>query len=191
MEKEFSPLSLYHHFSLEYIISKQQAAIKSSIVNANSHLNGIFLSFDSLNKEFYLGNRLVDSFSSCNKADYSLEESKSHYCSLLDNIVLNTSSDPSTVIVVSDTSIKNNVTISIAHIHSFSNPLKKTLYHAINVTLTEAELFAIRCGVNQVTQIPGTSCIIIVTNTLYAVQRIFNSIIHPYQIQVIAISKDL
>ena len=64
MEKEFSSLS-YHHFSLEYIISKQQTATKSSIVDANSHLNGIFLSFDSLNKEFYLENRLVNSFSNC------------------------------------------------------------------------------------------------------------------------------
>ena len=149
LEKEFSSLS-YHHFSLEYIISKQQAATKSSIVDANSHLNGIFLSFDSLNKEFYLENRLVDSFSncfSCHKADYSSEGSKSHHCSLLDNIMLNTSSNLSIVIVVSDTSIKNNVNISIAHIHSFSNPLKKTLYHAINVISTEAELFAIRCGI--------------------------------------------
>ena len=149
LEKEFSSLS-YHHFSLEYIISKQQAATKSSIVDANSHLNGIFLSFDSLNKEFYLENRLVNSFSNCfsfYKADYSSKERKSHHCSLLDNIMLNTSSNLSIVIVVSDTSIKNNVTISIAHIHSFSNPLKKTLYHAINVISTEAELFAIRCGI--------------------------------------------
>ena len=61
--------------------------------------------------------------------------------------MLNTSSNLSIVIVVFDTSIKNNVTISIAHIHSFSNPLKKTLYHAINVISTEAELFAIRCGI--------------------------------------------
>ena len=42
--------------------TKQQAAIKSSIVDVSSHLNGIFPSFDSLNKEFYLKNRLVDFF---------------------------------------------------------------------------------------------------------------------------------
>ena len=176
------------------MISKQQAAIKSSIVNVNSHLNRIFPSFNSLNKEFYLGNRLVDSFSnyfSCHKANYSSEESKSHHCSLLDNIMLNALSDLLTVVVVSDTNIKNNVIMSIVHIHSFSNSLKKTLHHAINVISTEAELFAIKYGINQVTQIFGTSCIIIVTNTLYAGQRIFNSTIHSYQIQMIAISKDL
>jgi len=40
---------------------------------------------------------------------------------------------------------------------------------------TEAELFAIRCGINQATQIPGTSRIIIVTDTLHVARRIFDS----------------
>ena len=182
LEKRFSSLLSHHHFSLEYMTTKQQAAIKSFIVDASSHLNGIFLSFDSLNKEFYLGNRLVDSFSSCNKADYSLEESKSHYCSLLDNIVLNTSSDPSTVVVISDTSIKSNITMSVIYDHLFNNPLKKTLHHAINVTSTEAELFSIRCGINRTTQISSTSHIIIITDALYVTQRIFDLTIHLYQI---------
>jgi len=65
--------------------------------------------------------------------------------------MLNTSSDPSTVDIVSDTSIKNNVTTSVAHIHLFNNPLKKTLHYVINITSTEVELFAIRYGINQTT----------------------------------------
>jgi len=96
--------------------------------------------------------------------------------------VLNTSSNLSTVIVVSDTSIKNSVTISIAHVHSSNNPLKKTLYYTINVISTEVELFAIRYRINQALQIPGTSCIIIVTDILHVAQRIFNSTIYLYQI---------
>ena len=55
----------------------------------------------------------------------------------------------------------------------------------------EAALFAIRCGINQATQIPGTSRIIIVTDTLHVARRIFDSTIHPYQSQSIAIFKDL
>lgn len=104
-------------------------------------------SFDSLNTEFHLGNRLIDSFSShfsFHKADCSLEERKSHHYSHLDNIMLNASSDPSIVVVISNASIKNNIVISIAHVYSFNSPLKKTLYHIINVTTIEAELFAIR-----------------------------------------------
>ena len=48
------------------------------------------------------------------------------------------------VIVIADTSVKNNITIFIVHIPSFNNPLKKVLYQAINTTSTEAELFEIK-----------------------------------------------
>ena len=148
LKKRFSSLLSYHHFSLEYITSKQQTAIKSSIVNAKSYLNRIFPPLNFLNIEFYPENRLTDSFSSCfsfYKTDCSLEESKSHHCSHLDSIMLNASYDSSTVIIISDASIKNNI-----------------------ITI-KAELFAIRCGINLAIQIPGTSHIIIITDTLYII----------------------
>jgi len=70
--------------------------------------------------------------------------------------------------ILTDTSIKNNITISIAYVHLFNRPLKKTLYHTINVMTIEAELFAIRCRINQAIKIPGTSfIIIIITNALH------------------------
>jgi len=96
--------------------------------------------------------------------------------------MLNASSDLSTVVVISDTSIKSNITISVIYDHLFNNPLKKTLHHAINVTSTEAELFSIRCGINQTIQIPSTSYIIIITDALHVIQRIFDLTIHLYQI---------
>ena len=37
-------------------------------------------------------------------------------------------------VIISDKSIKNNVVISILHIYSHSNGIKKTIYHAINIT---------------------------------------------------------
>ena len=55
----------------------------------------------------------------------------------------------------------------------------------------EVELFAIRCRINQATCIPGISHIIIITNVLHVVRKIFDSAIHPYQIQLIMILKDL
>ena len=125
--------------------------IKNSVVNANNHLNGIFPSFNSLNKEFHPGNRLVDSFSDCfsfHKADHSSRESKSLYCSHLDNVVFTVTSDLSTIVIVSNTSIRNSVAMSITHVYSFNNLLKKTLHHTINITIMEAELFAIRYRIN-------------------------------------------
>jgi len=58
------------------------------------------------------------------------------------------SNDSKSVVMVSDASIKNNIAMFISHIHSPSNPIKKTICYAVNITSTEAELFAIRCGIN-------------------------------------------
>ena len=83
-------------------------------------------------------------------------------------------------IVISDTSIKDNVTTSVAHIHLYNNLIKKTVYHAINITSIEAELFAIRCGINQATQVPDIFYIIVIMDTIHVVQKIFDLSIYPY-----------
>ena len=113
------------------------------------------------------------------------------YCCKLDNFVFNTLSNSNSVIVVSNASIRNYITTSITHIYSFSSPIKKTLHYTIDITSTEAELFAIRCRINQAVQIDDSSCIIVITGVLHVVQKIFDSSIHPYHLQSIAISKDL
>jgi len=40
-----------------------------------------------------------------------------HICSL-DKILDNSSLNPDTILIISDTSIKNNITTSLSHIHS-------------------------------------------------------------------------
>ena len=125
------------------------------------------------------------------KADWYSNESKTSFCNILDNIILNTLLKPNIVIVVSDVSIKNNIATSIAYIHSFNSLLKKTIYHTVSITLMEIELFILRYGINQAVQVPGLPCIIVITDALYAAKRIFDSSIHQYQLQLIAISKDL
>jgi len=79
-------------------------------------------------------------------------------------------------------SIKNQVATSIAHIHVSNNPIIKTLYYAVNVTSTKAELFAIRCGINQATQIDNLYHIINIMDLIHAVKRIFDLLVHSYQI---------
>jgi len=105
-----------------------------------------------LNSKFSLGSHLVDNFSSYfsfYRIDCKNKESKAAYFCKLNDIVLNTSSNSNLVIVVSNANIKNNVAMFIAHIHSYSNPIKKTLHHAIGITSTKAELFAIKYGINK------------------------------------------
>jgi len=145
------PDSQSHYLFLENMISKQQEKIKSSIIDANNCLNRIFLSFNSLSNEFHPGSRLIDIFSShffFYKADHYNKETRTAHYNKLNNLVLNMSSEPNIIIVISDISIKSNVVTSIIHIHSFSSFIKKILHHAINITSTEAELFATRCGIS-------------------------------------------
>jgi len=94
-------------------------------------------------------------------------------------------------VVVLDASIKNQVATLIAYIHIHNNPIVKTFHHAINVTFTEAEFFAIRCGINQAIQLSNISHIIVVTDSMHAAKKIFDSSIYPYQIQLSTISKEL
>ena len=81
--------------------------------------------------------------------------------------------------------------MSISHIHSSFNNIRKIIHHTINVTSTEAKLFAIKYGINQVIQIPETTHIVIITDAIHPAECIFDFSIHPYQFQSIAIVKNL
>ena len=65
------------------------------------------------------------------------------------------------------------------------------IYHTVNITITEVELFAIRCGISQAVQIMDGFYIIIITDSIHSAHWIFDSFIHFYQQQSIAILKDL
>jgi len=182
-ESRYTINSHPHYLSLENMTSKQWLKIKSSIVNTNNHLNGIFLLFDSLDSKFSPDFRLIDIFSShfsFHQANCKDKESKVVHNCKLNDIFTEALLNSKYIIVVSDTSIKNNVTISITHIHSYSSPIKKTLHHVINVTTTKAELFAIKCGINQAVQILNVIHIIIIINSIHLVQHIFDLTVYPY-----------
>jgi len=124
--------------------TKQWQKIKSSIIDTNNYLNRIFLPFDSLNHEFSPEFILIDIFSSYfsfHQANYKDKESKEAYLCNFDEIFKNVIIDLYSVVIISDASIKNNIVAS--HIHSNSNGIKKTIYQAVNIILTKAELFAI------------------------------------------------
>ena len=150
--------------------------------------------FDLFNKEFSSGDRLIDvfpshfSFHSTNRQ--SKESIKIHICNL-NNIILQASADLKSAIIVSNTSVKNQVATSIVYIHVHDRPIIKTVHHAINVTFTKAKIFATRCGINQVTNLPNIEQIIIITDSIHTAKRIFDSLSHPFQIHMSLISSKL
>ena len=86
-------------------------------------------------------------------------------------MVLEVPSSNFTAIVISDASIKNNITTSISHVHIANQLLIKILHYAILVTTIEAELFVIRCGINQACSKDNISKIIVVTNSIYMAKK--------------------
>ena len=89
--------------------------------------------------------------------------------------------NPHSVVTISDVSIKNNVAISILHIHYNSNDIKKTIHYTVNITSTKTELFAIQYKIDQAVQIPKVSHIIIITDAIYLAKCIFDFTYHLYQ----------
>jgi len=176
------------------LTDRQRSLTKGHIINSNIKSYGIFPFFSPLDPEFSPGHRIVDIFS--NRFSFNLvdKKGKNHnkICGQeLDEMTLCCSSNPHTALIITDASIKKDIATSISHIHSFNRPIIKTVHHASFVTSTEAELFAIRCGINQASAIDNASKIVVVTDSIHVAKRIFDYDAHPYQIHSATILKEL
>jgi len=106
-------------------------------------------------------------------------------------VVIESSSLQSTAIIAMDASIKNNIAISILHMHILNQPLIKTLHHAVFVTSSEAKLFAIRYSISQASPKKNVSKIIIITDSIHVAKKIFDLLSYLLQSQSVAILGDL
>jgi len=52
------------------------------------------------------------------------------------------------MVIISDTSVKNNTAILVLHIWRDQEIITKTVHHTMNVSTIEAELFTIRCSIS-------------------------------------------
>ena len=77
-----------------------------------------------------------------------------------------------------DTSIKNNIAFSITHIHIHNKLIIKILHYTINIMSTEAEFFAIRCGINQAIHLYDIFKIIVIIDLIHIAKMIFNPLSH-------------
>jgi len=156
----------------------------------NNKYNKFSPLFYFFNEEFKPGNHFIDLFSNY-FSFHSYSPNVKKHIEKLDDKAFRALSNPSSIIVISDTGIKNYIAISISHIHSFNKPVIKTIHRAVNVTTTKAELFAIQCGINQAIDIANINHIVIITDSLHATRRIFDFSLHPYQIHSVVISQKL
>ena len=181
-------------YKIGLLTNCQRSLTKGHVINSYNKSHWIFQSFSPLSIEFSPGHRIIDNFS--DRFSFNLvnrkEKTKDNICTQeLDEIVLQVSSSPHTALMVTDASIKNNITTSISHIHLMNSLLTKTVHHASFVTSTEAELFAIRYSINQAYSKDNISKIIIITDFIHAAKKIFDSDSHLYQLHSIAILREL
>ena len=176
------------------LTNRQRSLTKGHLIDSNIKSYGSFPSFSPLNPEFSPGHCVIDNFSNCfsfnlvKKIDKN--PNKTH-AQELDDMVLRNSSLPHTGLVITDTSIKNDIAVSISHIHSANQLPIKTVHHAFFVTSMETKLFVIRCGINQACSINNISKIIIVTDSIHVARKMFYSKSHPFQIHLAAILNEL
>jgi len=160
----------------------------------NNHFNKVFPLFDPLNPEFSPGDRIIDCFPNHFSFHLFSKSKDQHFKSCiqqLDNMAIESSNTPSNALTVMDTSVKNNITFSIAYIYIHNKLIIKTLHHTSNIISTKAEFFAIRCGINQATHLHGILKIIVVTNSIHVAKKIFDPSSHLLQKHMPFILKDL
>jgi len=74
--------------------------------------------------------------------------------------------------------------------YTYNRPIIKTIHQVVHIISTEAELFAIRCGINQVLNLDNMSKVIVITNFIHMVRKIFELSVYLYQVQSAAILSD-
>ena len=184
-----SPISPNLH-SISTLTNHQRTATKGHLIDSYTKSYGIFPSFSPLNQEFSPGSCIIDifpdhfSFNLVTKKDK--EKNDKIHAQELDNMVLHNSLSPLTALVITDASIKNDIATSISHVHIANRPLTKTVHHATFMTSTEAELFAIRCSINQ-----AISKIIVITDSIHTMKTFFDNSSHPFQHHSTAILSEL
>ena len=180
--------------SISSLTNLQKTIAKGHLIDSCIKAHGIFPSFSPLNPEFSPGSCIIDIFSdrfSFNLVNKKEKEKDKIRTQELNDIVLCNSSSPHTALIITDASIKKDITTSILHVHIANHLLTKTVHHASFVTSTEAELFAIRCGINQACSNEIISKIIVITDSIHAARKIFDSSSHPFQLYSAAILREL
>ena len=181
IESSHNSSTIHHSALLDTLTSSQRSHIKDHLVDTDNIFNRIFPSFTPLHSKLFPGCRIIDNFSDYFSFNlYNKEKKDKFHLQQLNNMVIELSNSPSIALVIMDASIKNNIAISISHTYIANKPTIKTLHHVVHVTSTEAELFAIRCGINQTTNCEDISKIIIITDFIHVAKRIFDLLSYPY-----------
>jgi len=120
-------------------------------MNTNTCLNQVLLAFNSLNRELSLEFCLVDTFPdyfSFYIVNHWSVEVKIAYKNKLKNIYIDSFNSYDTMLIITDASVKNNIATTVLYIWREYRIIMKTVHYIINITFTEAKIFATRYGIS-------------------------------------------
>jgi len=111
----------------------------------------VLSAFDNMNKELSPSFCLVDTFSDCfsfNIVECKDTEARTAHLRKLNDIYKLSKNNPNTLFVITNASVKGDITTPVMPSHRKHAIISKTVHHTINVTSTKAELFTIRCSIS-------------------------------------------
>ena len=168
-----------HCISTSFLTMKQNSRLKSPIQDINHHLNQVHPSFDSTNSELKPGTCIVDIFPNCfsfHTVKCNDKIARANHLKTLDNILHTSTTQPGTIIIVTDASTKHGIyAVSVAHGWQNKSLVFNLEYTAPNVTSSEAEIFAIRCGINKATTLEEINQIIVIMDSIQCAQKLFDT----------------
>ena len=181
-----------HSQSLALLTDAQSAQLRSPLLDTEASLLNLTERFSPLYPEMCLGHRLLDNFPDCisfHPCDHSKESFHRLHLKALDHLCQRASTDPSTLVVVTDASViplRNMQTISATHFWRLGKQVSSSKAPAGRTTALDAELFAIRLGVTKVTSF-NVKHIILITDSLSAARRAVDLAVHSGQAHSLAI----
>jgi len=185
-----------HLQSLAFLTDAQSAQLRSPLLDTEASLLNLTECFDLLHPEIRLGCRLLDNFPDY-VSFYLCDRSNGHTRKLqfdaLDRLCYEASSNPSTLVVITDASVippRNMQAVSVVHFWRLGEQVSSSKVPAGQATALDAELFAIQLGAVKATSF-DVKCIVIITDSLAAARRAIDASVYSGQAHSLAIVQAL
>ena len=177
------------------LTNKQWSNLKSPIKDVNKRLNGVRDCYNPLFPLFSPGSRVVNHFSSrfsFHSPPSSSNEDLFHYLRNLDQAFRSSQISPHNIAIIVDGGIKKlQVATAVMHIWTDNSIVRCLQVNSINVTSIEAELMAIRLGLIPAIEEENIHNIIVITNSIAATKKIFESKTDPLQNMFIPVTSEI
>ena len=167
------------------LTNNQRSNLKSPIKDVNERLNDVRDCYNLLFSLFSPGSRVVDYFSSRFSFYSPLSSSNKdlfYHLQNLDQVFRSSQISPHNIVIIANRGIKKSqVATTVVHIWTNNSIVWHLQVNSINVTSIEAKLMAICLGLILAIKEENIHNIIVITDSIAAAKKIFESKTNPLQ----------